>query len=268
MNDLRSKSRTAKLWLAYIDDINTLKLFVFAESTGDWNTHLVAIGRMLNIFAASGHFNYAKSARLYLQWMFELPATSPWLYGQFCVNGFHAVRRSDRFWSGLWTELIIEQVMVKSIKNRGGLTRGRGMTESVRILCKCAEIHEAMTSVTNLAHRTSEQHVELGNARRQRDFTNVTKVINWLTVHNPFDVNLQSLRSLSSGFTASDSDGINYDEMEEVGRLLQQKLENVNFLDGSMKRSDKVITLANLQKCVKMLIQTLCSPDLLSYLPV
>ena len=28
MNDLRSKSRTAKLWLTYIDCINTLKLFI------------------------------------------------------------------------------------------------------------------------------------------------------------------------------------------------------------------------------------------------
>ena len=92
MNDLRSKSRTAKLWLAYIDCINTLKQFIFAERTCDWNTHLVAVGRMLNIFAASGHFNYAKSARLYLQWMFELPATSPWLYEQLCMNGSHTVR--------------------------------------------------------------------------------------------------------------------------------------------------------------------------------
>ena len=84
-NDLRSKSRTTKLWLAYLDCINTLKLFIFAERTGDWNTHLVVVGHMLNIFAA----------RLYLQWLFELPATSPWLYEQFCVNGFHTVRRSD-----------------------------------------------------------------------------------------------------------------------------------------------------------------------------
>ena len=131
------------------------------------------------------------------------------------------------------------------------------MAESVRILWiysmhKCAQIHDAMTSVTNLAHRTSEQHVELGNARRQRDSTDVTKVINWLTAHNPFDVNLQSLRSLSPGLTASDSDGINCEEMEEAGRLLQQKLENVNVLDVSVKRSDKVITLANMQKCVKI----------------
>ena len=75
---------------------------------------------------------------------------------------------------------------------------------------KCAEINEALTNITNLVHGTSEQHIELGNARRQRDFTDVTKVINWLTAHNSFDVNLQSLRSLSSSLTASDSDGINW----------------------------------------------------------
>ena len=58
------------------------------------------------------------------------------------------------------------------------------------------------------------------------------------------------MRSLSSGLTVTDSDVINCDEMEEVGRLLQQKLENENFLNGSMKRSDKVMTLF---RCVKAL---------------
>ena len=119
---------------------------------------------------------------------------------------------------------------------------------------KCAAIYEAMTSFTNLARRTSEQHVDLGNARRQSNFTDVTKVINWLTAHNSLDVLLQSLRSLSSGLTASDSDGINCDEMEEVGRLLQQKLENVNVLDGLMKRSGKVRNLSRW-------IQTICLAD-------
>ena len=31
-----------------------------------------------------------------------------------------------------WTDLIIEQVLGRSLKLRGGLTQGRGMTESVR----------------------------------------------------------------------------------------------------------------------------------------
>ena len=73
LHELRDRSRTAKLWLAYIEYVDTLKLFIRAERTGDWNLHLVAVGKMLKLFAATGHFNYAKSARLYSQLMLELP---------------------------------------------------------------------------------------------------------------------------------------------------------------------------------------------------
>jgi len=51
---------------------------------------------MLNLFTASGHFNYAKSTRLYLQMIKELPDTHPWLNEQFAINSFQSVRRSDR----------------------------------------------------------------------------------------------------------------------------------------------------------------------------
>ena len=115
--------------------------------------HLVSVGRMLNIFAATGHINYAKSSCLYLQQMLQLPIDHSWLYHCFVEQGFH-VCRSSRFWSGLWTDLAIEQVMMRSIKSRGGLMRGRGMTESVLLqriysMHKCAGIHNAMTTITN-----------------------------------------------------------------------------------------------------------------------
>ena len=63
---------------------------------------------MLNLFAAAGHYNYAKSARIYLQMMVDLEHDYPWLYHQFSVKGFHCVRRTDKFWAGLWTDLVIE----------------------------------------------------------------------------------------------------------------------------------------------------------------
>ena len=163
-------SRTAKLWLTYMDYIYTLKLFISAERVGNWNMHIIAVCRMLNLFASTGHFNYAKSARMYLQLMLELPAGHLWLYEQFTKHCYHTVRRSDRYWAGLLTDLTIEQLMMHSIKSRGGLTRGRGITETVRLLCvysmhTCAEVQKAMTDITGLVHRTSDQHVELGNTR-------------------------------------------------------------------------------------------------------
>ena len=77
------------------------------------------------------------------------------------------MRRSDRFWAGLWPDLTIEQVIMRAAKSRGGLTGGRGMTEAVHMswiysMHKCAEVDNAMKSLNNLQHQTSEQHVEIG----------------------------------------------------------------------------------------------------------
>lgn len=39
---------------------------------GDWESHLDCIELIIPFFHAAGHFNYAKSARLYLQDMRKL----------------------------------------------------------------------------------------------------------------------------------------------------------------------------------------------------
>ena len=109
---LAKTSQTARLWLQYIEYVETVKLFIQAERIGNWNLHLIAVGKMMNLFAATGHINYAKSSRLYLQLMLELPIDHPWLHNCFVEQGFHSVRRSSRYWAGLWTDLVIEQVMM------------------------------------------------------------------------------------------------------------------------------------------------------------
>jgi len=51
--------------------------------TSDFKLHLHSVSEMLNLFAATGHVNYAKSERLYLQQMCELEETREWLYSMF-----------------------------------------------------------------------------------------------------------------------------------------------------------------------------------------
>lgn len=51
---------------------------------------------------------------------------------------------------------------MRSLKSRGGLTRGRGVTESTRILWtnsmhRCAGVHNAMSNLTGMKHASSEQ---------------------------------------------------------------------------------------------------------------
>ena len=118
-----SETRTAKSWIQYIHYINIVKQFIRAERTVNWQNHLMAVRQMLGLFSATTHFQYAQSPRPYLQLMDELPFDFPWLYNLF-PQGYYTIRRSDQFWAGLWTDLLIEQSLMRTAKNRGGLTRG------------------------------------------------------------------------------------------------------------------------------------------------
>ena len=179
---LCKNSRTAKLWIDYVSYIDIAKEFIRAERRGDWYGHLNAVGKMLNLFAATGQFNHAKSARLYLQTMYKLPQNFTWLHKQFTEYGYRTIRRADKFWAGLWSDLIIERTLMRTIKNRGGLTRGRGFTEAVRLLWvhtmhKCSAVHDAMSEIIDSKHETSEQHIELGKSRVSRDNIDLNKII-------------------------------------------------------------------------------------------
>ena len=80
---------------------------------------------MLPYLAASGHNMYATSVYIYLQNMAEFQQQHLHVYANF-LRGYHVVRRSDRFWAGLSLDLVIEQMLMRSVKSTGGLTRGRG----------------------------------------------------------------------------------------------------------------------------------------------
>ena len=113
------------------------------------------------LFAATGHIHYAKSARFYLQQMSSLEQTHPAVYHMFAEKSYHTVRQNDRFWSGNWSDIVIEQDMMRSLKTSGGLTRGGGMTESSRsqwvaTTHEFANIHDQMTEITNTQTSSSE----------------------------------------------------------------------------------------------------------------
>ena len=114
---------------------------------------------MLPYFAATGHNLYAKSAYLYLQCMLHLHSSNPTVYDMF-LNGFHVIRRSDRYWAGLSSDLIIEQVLMRNLKASGGLTRGKGMDETQRLIWTmsmpaCVDVNEAMQDLTSVKYTTS-----------------------------------------------------------------------------------------------------------------
>ena len=85
---------------------------------------------------------------------------------------------------------MIEQCQMRSIKSRGGLTRGWGMTDTVRLtwihsMHACADVHNSMTELTNLRDKTSEQHIELRKSRIKHGNADFTKIELFFEVHTP-----------------------------------------------------------------------------------
>jgi len=122
--------------------VDILRTFIRAERTGNWKLHLQAVHDMLPYFAA---------AYLYMQLMYDLQKEHPEVYTSF-QDGLHVVRRSDRYWAGLSTDLAIKQVLMRSVKTCSGLTRGRGMSESQRLnwllsTPACADVNNAIQMV-------------------------------------------------------------------------------------------------------------------------
>ena len=128
----RSESKTAKLWFQYMETVELLCHLINAERSGNWQQHLQAIRDMLPYFIESGHLLYAKSY-LYLQSMMKLPETHPSVYKQF-QDGLHIICRSDCFWAGPSSDLVIEQVLMRSVQTSCCLTSGRGFSDVQRAI--------------------------------------------------------------------------------------------------------------------------------------
>ena len=188
-SSLKSSS-TAKLVMQYSEMVPIVPKFLKAERTGDWDLYLSSLSDMLPYLAAAGHNLYGKSVRLFLQMMQELEASNPQLFEQFASDKFIA-RRSDRFWAGLAPDLVIERVLMRSLKTDGGLTRGKGMTELQRNIWTMsmpvlASVNDLMQKLTGLEYSSSEKHVTATAARIQRDTKDLLTFLEFLLENSPF----------------------------------------------------------------------------------
>lgn len=247
MKEWKDKMRnlkTAGLWFQYMDMIDILRQFIMAERTGNWRLHLETLSMMLPYLASSGHNLYVKSINLYLQKMSKLEQDHNTVFKYF-EEGLHVMRRSDRLWAGLSTDLIIEQVLMRSMKTSGGLTRGRGMTESQRVtwllsMPSCAEVNSAMQEVTGTSFTTSEQHKESSQARIERDHKDTEELESYLQNRSPFTSD-PSLRNIASGVTADSS--VNVDKAKDIGLKILQKMDGANVAQYTFRRNDQAVTL-------------------------
>ena len=107
-----------------------------------------------------------------------------------------------------------------------------------------------MTSLTGNQTVSTHQHEELGVTRQKRDAKDVDEINSWFKIHNLFDSNRTQLHSLSTGLIEDDK--INCDKTEILCCSIQMKLDNLIFSEASIKRIDRVTTLASLNNQIKV----------------
>ena len=170
---------------------------------------------MLPYLAASGIYKVCIDIQ-----MSHLQDDHPKVYQHF-QDGLHVIRRSDCYWAGLSSDLFIEQVLMRSMKTNGGLTRGRGMTEQQRLISlsmpACGEVNRAMQELTTVSYNSGEQNKDITQARQSRDWKDTQTLLIYFLERNPFTSDT-SLRSICTGVHAHST--VNVDRAEDVGNAI------------------------------------------------
>ena len=100
---------------------------------------------------------------------------------------------------------------------------------------------------------TSEQHVDLREANRLRDNTDVSKLTEWFTLHHPLPQG-HELMSISTGVIGNDT--INCDAAVAIGTASMNKLVGKTFGEVTLHRKDRVLPLAAVNSSVKIQQET------------
>lgn len=238
---------TARLWIQYQNMVSILRSFIRSARIGCWPLYLQSLREMHPFLAAAGHNNYTKSLALFIPRMIDLEQTHPDVYRAF-MNGLFPVRRSDGAWSGIFTDLFIEQVLMASIKSTGGLTQGRGFSDSTRLLFLlsrpvCANISQSIFAIAGLSMDTPDGHRELAAARIRRDMSDIQKILQVFLERGVFNKPSLKIVSLSTGLVANDS--VNADEAQSVGKKILDSMVGQSVAEYKFSQKNQVKTLAS-----------------------
>jgi len=117
-------SRTARFWMMFMNMVSIMRVFIRGERTGSWDLHLKASESRLPYFASAGHNNYTRCARLYLQ---SCSAMCECMQKAMSRGLFTIHRNSSLFWSGTWTDMAIEQSLMRAGKSRSDIMNQRDL---------------------------------------------------------------------------------------------------------------------------------------------
>lgn len=130
---------------------------------------------------------------------------------------------------------------MRTMKTSGGLTQGRGITDSVITLWILGMVYlhnvcDEVEKFCGISLETTEQHVDMRNSRIIRDNADLKKLLNWFSQHKPFP-KMDEIMSISTGVVGDDK--INCHLAQEIGTAGVSKIIGENFDSVKFKRKKK-----------------------------
>ncbi|XP_061723992.1 uncharacterized protein LOC133530150 [Cydia pomonella] len=254
LQELEGRGPTSMLWVAYFKMTLLIQNFIKAERIGDWNLHIKCVKEMLPYFHAAGHFNYAKSASLYAQEMDNLEAVmTPECYKRFISEKMFTVRRTQKPCSGTWSDMTIEQTLMRSMKVSGGLTQGRGFSDNVlsKWILGLPILHSITEEVENFCDTSVKihNHKDGSSSRMSRDAKDLEHLSQWLNEHNPFP-NTTDIISISTGVVGNEK--INPHKAVEIGKNIMNDRKGTSFAQIKYSRKETVQPLGNVNLSISV----------------
>ena len=114
-------------------------------------------------------------------------------FDMFLSEGYHTVRYNSDEWSGTWSDISIEQTVMKSAKSSGGLTGGRMRTKNSAHNLWCTTL-DHMSSINHLMGSSisaksvkDAPHIDARKMSMRRDSAIFDNLMLWFTDNDPFD---------------------------------------------------------------------------------
>ena len=190
------------------------------------NHYLQALHYMHPYLVAAGYNNYRNSLTLFIPRVLDVEHTHPAVCESF-MRGLFRVRHTDGAWSGIFTYLFTEQILIAGISGGEGLTHGRGFSESTRLLFLlsrpiCADVSQSIFQLAGLSPTDGDGHRDLTAARIRLAMSDIDKLprnLPQLVIERgPFKNTSEKLASLSTVLAAPYS--LNANDSNSVGKKI------------------------------------------------
>ena len=231
---------TGEIWIQFMDQIDEFKISHRAQRTGDATGYLNSLVKRQPNFPATGHRNYGKSVPVFTDDTLSLKDTNPEAWKCF-DEGFFFVRRSERYWAALPPDLVIEQVLMASLKNcKSGITHGRGTDELQRLIwlfSRGAFAH--LKNELEHLYKPDEKMIikELTSSRIKEDTKDILKTLEYIEEHDPFDVKCEHLVDISTGISYPNA---NAHKVIAVGNSILEKMNGTEVNKYKFKKADQI----------------------------